>query len=160
MIAGVHVVGQTFIPDSRGVVYHYCKRGDDHWPETPGEVYFSECFPDAVKAWHRHKRMTLRYFCVQGVALLGLIDDRQNSPTYGEQMRITMGPKTSTDHVMVVIPPLVWNGFRVHPEALPDRHVLMANFTDLPHDPDEIERVEPDFFKDQGWQWGSYEVGW
>jgi dTDP-4-dehydrorhamnose 3,5-epimerase len=52
------------------------------------------------------------------------------------------------DFVLVTIPPLVWNGFK----GEGGDPALVANCATLPHDPDEIERVDP-FDNDIPYDW-------
>ena len=49
-----------------------------------GEIYFSYTYPGAIKAWHKHKEMTLTYAAVSGKIKLVLFDDRIESPTKGK----------------------------------------------------------------------------
>ena len=65
MIDGVMVVPLEQIPDERGKVMHMLKCTDPHF-EQFGEIYFSVGFPGAVKAWHKHKTMTLNNAVVSG----------------------------------------------------------------------------------------------
>jgi dTDP-4-dehydrorhamnose 3,5-epimerase len=37
------------------------------------------------------------------------------------------------------VPPLVWNGFK----GVGDKMALVANCATIPHDPQEIERLDP-----------------
>jgi dTDP-4-dehydrorhamnose 3,5-epimerase len=52
------------------------------------------------------------------------------------------------NHALVTIPPLVWNGFKGEGGA----PALVSNCATLPHDPDEIERIDP-FDNDIPYNW-------
>ena len=65
MIEGVQVIALKRIPDERGTILHFMSRTDPHFKEF-GEVYFSTVYKDALKAWHRHRDMTLNYVCPFG----------------------------------------------------------------------------------------------
>ena len=101
-----------------------------------GEIYFSTVYPNVVKGWHIHTRMTLNYAVVDGMIKLVLYDDRKNSSTKGELMEIYMG---EDNYVLVTIPPLVWNGFK----GIGVKTAILANCSDIPHDPTEIKRMDP-----------------
>jgi dTDP-4-dehydrorhamnose 3,5-epimerase len=135
MIQGVQVIPLTTILDERGMVRHMMRRTDPHFREF-GEIYFSVIFPGAIKAWHRHKKMELNYAVVSGNIKLVLWDGRKGSSTQGQTQEIFMGE----DHyVLVKVPPGVVNGF----VAIGNERAIVANCATLPHDPAEIERLDP-----------------
>jgi len=136
MIDGVQVNPLRQILDERGKVMHMLRR-DSNWFTEFGEIYFSTVKPGAVKAWHIHKKMILNYAVPIGKIKLVLYDDRDSSPTKGEIQEIFLGPD---DYNLVVIPPLIWNGFK----GVGSITSLVANCASIPHDPAEIDRVEPD----------------
>ena len=133
-IKGVEIKKLTVIPDERGAIYHML-RNDDAIFEKFGEIYFSKAFPGVVKGWHIHKEMTLMYSVVVGMAKLVLYDDRQDSPTKGNLMEINIG---EDNRLLVKVPPQVWNGFK----CISDTPVIVANCATLPHDKNEIIRLD------------------
>jgi dTDP-4-dehydrorhamnose 3,5-epimerase len=135
MISGVQVKPLAQIPDERGKVMHMLRRDEPDF-QGFGEIYFSCIYPGAVKAWHCHAKMTLRYAVPVGHIKLVLYDDRAGSPTKGEVQEIFLGPD---NYCLVTIPPLVWNGFRGIGTAM----ALVANCATIPHDPQEIRRKDP-----------------
>jgi len=135
VIKGVEIHPLRQIPDERGRVMHMLRR-DDPWFREFGEIYFSVVYPGAVKGWHLHRRMTLNYAVVSGSIRLALYDDRPDSPTRGEIQEILTGDE---HYALVTIPPGVWNGFR----SAGAEPAIVANCADLPHDPDEIVRLDP-----------------
>jgi len=156
VIEGVQINPLKIIADERGTVRHMLKASDDAFVGF-GEIYFSTIKPNAVKAWHLHKRMRLAYACVVGQIAVGLVDGRDGSKTKGDQMVVYL-PSPEVDpegYVLLVIPPGVWNGFRV-PENI-DREAIVANCTDIEHDPAEIVRVPPMYFPFD-FSWGKYDV--
>jgi dTDP-4-dehydrorhamnose 3,5-epimerase len=134
-IAGVSIRPLARLPDERGVVLHMLRR-DDPWFEQFGEIYFSMVYPGVVKGWHRHRRMTLNYAVVSGMIKLVLYDDRAGSATCGRVQEIFMGEH---QYVLVTVPPMVWNGFK----GLGSATATVANCATEPHDPGEIERLDP-----------------
>lgn len=135
LIEGVQVVPLRRIPDERGTVYHMLKRTDQHFKEF-GEIYFSTVYPDVVKAWHRHREMTLNYACVFGRVKLVLYDEREGSPTRGNLFEVFLG---EDNYALVVIPPDVWNGFK----GMSAPHAIIANCCTHPHDPARSIRLDP-----------------
>lgn len=103
--------------------------------ERFGEIYFSTVHPGAVKAWHRHRQMTLNYAVVIGEIKFVLFDDRPDSPTRGELQEVFISPE---NYSLVTVPPLIWNGFK----AIGSGSAIVANCSTLPHDPNEIERLD------------------
>ena len=135
MIDGVKITPLRQIPDERGVVMHMLKRTDDVF-EIFGEIYFSGVNPGAIKAWHMHKEMTLNYAVPIGQIKFVLYDDRPQSPTKGTLQELFIGNR---NYVLVTVPPMVWNGFK----GLGDAMSLVANCASIPHDPNEISRMDP-----------------
>ena len=135
MIKGVAVHPLRRIPDERGMVMHMLRADAPHF-EAFGEIYFSTIYPNVVKGWHRHRRMTLNYAVVSGMIKLVLYDDREDSPTRSELMELFVGEQ---NYVLVTVPPLVWNGFK----GVGTTPAIVANCATIPHDPTEIERLDP-----------------
>jgi len=135
VIAGVEIHPLRQIPDERGKVMHMLRR-DDPWFAEFGEVYFSVVYPGAIKGWHLHARMTLNYAVPSGMIKLVIYDDREDSPTRGDVQEIFIGE----DHYALVrVPPGVWNGFK----GVGVKPAIVANCASIPHDPDEIVRLDP-----------------
>ena len=132
------------IPDERGAVFHML-REDSPVFERFGEIYCSTVYPGVVKGWHIHKRMTLNYAVPSGMVKLVCFDDREDSPTRGAVQELHVG---DLNYVLVTIPPLVWNGFKGEGTG----PALIANCATIPHDPDEIDRVDP-FDNDIPYDW-------
>lgn len=135
MIEGVLIKDLKRIPDERGFIMHMLRKDDPEF-EQFGEIYFSAVYPNAIKAWHLHKSMTLNYAVVMGMIKLVLYDDRQNSPTKGTLQQLFVGRQ---NYQLVRIPPGIWNGFT----AVGNEMALVANCATLPHDPGEIVRRSP-----------------
>lgn len=144
MIDGVKVIPLRQIPDERGKIMHMLKATDPHFIAF-GEIYFSCAWPGAVKAWHIHHRMTVNNAVIVGRAKLVLYDARPDSPTRGEIMELFIG---EDNYALVQIPPGIANGYK----AYGDRLVIMANCATHPHDPEEIEYVDP-FHNDIPYDW-------
>ncbi len=135
MIEGVQVNPLSIIPDERGMILKMLRRDDPVFREF-GEIYFSLIYPGVVKGWHIHKRMTLNYAVIAGLIKLVLYDDREDSPTHGEIQEVFLGRE---NYKLVTIPPMIWNGFK----GIGTQLAVVANCATLPHDPSEIERLDP-----------------
>lgn len=144
-IEGVIVKPLRKIPDERGCIYHMLRR-DDPIFEQFGEIYFSTAYPGAIKGWHIHKKMKLNYCVIQGMIKLVLYDDRDESETKGNLMELFIGEE---NYCLVKIPPQVWNGVK----NIDSKTAIIANCATLPHDPDEIDRLDP-FSEKIPYDWG------
>lgn len=144
MIDGVEINQLDIIPDERGMILKMLRNDDPGFQEF-GEIYFSTIYPGVVKGWHIHKKMTLNYAVISGSIKLVLYDDRKESPTKGEVQEIFLGRE---NYKLIIIPPMVWNGFK----GIGTEPAIVANCATIPHDPDEIERMDP-FDNDIPYSW-------
>lgn len=135
MIDGVIISPRKIIPDDRGKVLHMLKRTDPEF-QAFGEIYFSTIYPGVVKGWHLHREMVINYTVPVGMIKLVLFDDRPGSKTHGELQEIYLG---EGNHCLVKVPKLVWNGFK----GVGTTTAVVANCANIPHDPGEIERMDP-----------------
>lgn len=135
MIDGVLIHSLMQIPDERGKIMHMLRCDDPHF-EKFGEIYFSVIYPGVIKGWHLHKEMVLNYAVVFGLIKLVLYDDRTASSTNGQLQELFVG---EGNYVLVRVPPGVWNGFK----GIGISPAIVANCATLPHDPDEIMRMDP-----------------
>jgi dTDP-4-dehydrorhamnose 3,5-epimerase len=144
MIDGVVVSPRKIIPDERGKVMHMLKATDPEF-ERFGEIYFSFVYPGVIKGWHLHREMIINYAVPVGMIKLVLFDDRAGSKTKGELQEIYLG---EGNHCMVKVPVNVWNGFK----GVGTVPAVVANCASIPHDPKEIERMDP-FTKKIPYDW-------
>jgi len=135
MIDGVRITPLRQFPDERGRIMKMMTADDPGFAGF-GEIYFSCVYPGVVKGWHIHDRMTLNYAVVAGMIKFVLYDDREGSPTRGEVQEVFLG---ASNYVRVTVPPGVWNGFK----GIGGETAVVANCTDIAHDPDEIHRCDP-----------------
>ena len=143
-IDGVKIIPLRQIIDERGKIMHMMKSTDSHF-EKFGEIYFSTCWPNTIKAWHIHKRMTVNNAIVSGRAKLVIYDPRENSQTKGNLMEIFLG---EDNYKLVQIPPGLANGYK----SFGDKLTILANCANLPHDPDEMIKIDP-FNNDIPYDW-------
>jgi len=148
MINGVTVKKLDKTEDERGAIFHMLRSDDPEFKEF-GEIYFSKVYKGYVKGWHIHEKMTLNYAVVNGNIRLVLYDARDGE-TKGELMEIEMG---DDNYVLVSVPPGVWNGFK----GL-TKEALVANCATMPHDPEEIKRMDPKS-NEIPYDWGKIKEG-
>jgi dTDP-4-dehydrorhamnose 3,5-epimerase len=122
------------ISDDRGAVMHML-RADGPQFAGFGEIYFSVINPGAVKAWKRHREMTLNLCCVSGAVRLVVVDAE-----CGTVREIDLGPDSSETYVLVTVPPGRWTGFT----CTSSTPAVLANCASLPHDPAEADTLAPD----------------
>jgi dTDP-4-dehydrorhamnose 3,5-epimerase len=132
------------IADERGAVFHMLREDSPVFTRF-GEIYFSLVYPDVVKGWHVHSEMTLNYAVPVGMIKLVCYDDRADSPSKGVVQELHIG---ELNYALVTIPPRVWNGFK----GIGSQTALVANCATTPHDPGEIQRVDP-FINDIPYDW-------
>ena len=89
--------------------------------------------------------MILNYAVVSGNIKLVLYDDRPGSTTEGNVMQLFIG---DNNYSLVKIPPMIWNGFK----GVGTNMAIVANCSSIPHDPSEIERMDP-FSETVPYQW-------
>jgi len=123
------------ITEQRGAVLHMLKNDSPLFMGF-GEIYFSEIKGGVVKAWRRHLKMTQHIAVPVGAIRLVIYDDRTGSRTKGQLAEILTG--RAGDYCLVRIPPMLWYGF----QGMNKSTSLIANCTDIPHDPEEIERLD------------------
>jgi len=136
-IEGVIIQPLKQIADKCGPVLHMLKN-DSRLFKQFGEVYFSEIHSGLVKAWKRHKKQSQNLVVPLGEIWLVIFDDRPNSNTHRKIAQYKLGrPK---DYRLIHIPPMLWYGF----QGIGDQTSMIANCTDLSHDPEEMESLSAD----------------
>lgn len=132
-LPGVVIQPLKQIQDERGAVLHMLRRDSPLFLGF-GEIYFSQVNPGMVKAWKRHRLMNQHFAVPVGQIRLVLCDDRA-SPGQFQIQELLLG---RPDHYSLIrIPPGLWYGFQGW-SATP---ALVANCTDLPYDPGEVESL-------------------
>jgi len=135
MIEGVFIKQLRQIKDERGSVMHML-RCDSPLFNKFGEIYFSVVNPGTVKAWKKHFKSTQHFAVPVGKIKLVIYDDRKDSLSYQKLDAFEIGV---SNYYLVKIPPGIWYGFK----GLSSFPSVIANCTDLPHDPTESKNLEP-----------------
>ena len=134
MIEGVELTPLEIIPGELGDVLHAIKRTEPSYSGF-GEAYFSTINKGAIKAWKRHYKMTLNIVVPCGEIKFVLYDDRPDSPTHGDINEFILSLQ---NYQRLTVPPMVWLGFK----GLSNGLNMLMNVSDIPHDPDEYDRID------------------
>jgi dTDP-4-dehydrorhamnose 3,5-epimerase len=132
MIDGVRLTPLKQIATPNGDVYHAMKQSDPGYNGF-GEAYFSSIKPGTVKAWKRHRRMTLNVVVPVGAIRFVVHDDRAESPTASETWSIVLSLQ---NYCRLTIPPGLWFGF----QGVAADDSMLLNLADIEHSPDEGEQ--------------------
>ena len=135
MIEGISISPRRQLPDERGTVMHMLKSSDAAFAGF-GEVYFSTVKQGAVKAWKRHREMTLNIICLYGAVRFVCFDSRSASSTVGVVQEIALTAEPS-GYVLATIPPGIWTGFA----GVAEGESILCNCANMPHDPTESDRL-------------------
>ena len=136
MIDGVLTTPVKIISTAGGEVLHAMKQTDTGACGF-GEAYFSMVEAGFIKAWKRHRLMTLNLVVPVGKIRFVMFDDRQGSQTEGLIESVCLSRE---NYLRLTIPPYVWMGF----QGLGKRENMLLNIADIPHKPDEADRLDLD----------------
>ncbi len=134
---GVEVHKLKRISVKGGDVQHFLKNTD---PSFLGfnEVYFSRVDFEEVKAWKRHRKMTLNLAVPFGEVKFVFLNNCDNT-----FKQILIGESA---YFRLTVSPGVWFGF----QGLNEPTSLVASLIDTPHNPEEVDRKERDSI---GFKW-------
>jgi dTDP-4-dehydrorhamnose 3,5-epimerase len=105
-----------------------------------------------IKAWHYHHKQTDWWYICGGHARVGLIDNREESKTYGKIVDFIMGDDTEDSQIVCVkIPPGVLHGCRVLSES-----ANLLYITSQIYDPKDEGRI-PFNASEINFDWGNEE---
>ena len=139
MIKNVILTPLKIITGELGDVLHAIKQDETSFCGF-GEAYFSTVKKNTVKAWKCHQRMTLNLIVPCGEIKFVLYDDRISSPTFGEIYEVILSRQ---NYQRLTIPHMVCFGFK----GLGDGLNMLLNIANIPHDPNESEKMNIDHIK-------------
>ncbi len=96
-----------------------------------GEAYFSWIKAGAVKAWKKHKRMTLNLVVPIGFVRFVFLFPKSNQNFRVEDIG-------ESRYVRLTVPPGIWFGFK----NLSQSPSLVLNIANMQHEPNEVERLK------------------
>jgi dTDP-4-dehydrorhamnose 3,5-epimerase len=132
MIKDVLITPLDIIETPGGKVMHAMKKTDVGFVDF-GEAYFSNIEYNSVKAWKRHREMTLNLVVPIGKIRFILFDDSICDNEKFQEVVIS-----KSNYCRLTIPPMVWMGF----QGLSEGGSTLLNIADIEHDPDEVDRKE------------------
>lgn len=136
MIEGVIVTPQKIISTDGGDVFRGLKSSDLGFLGF-GEAYFSTIRPGAIKAWKRHRKVTLNILVPIGVIKFVLYDDRTNSISRNELQEETLSRE---NYCRLTVPPMIWVGFK----GVSGENSMLMNIINIAHDAKEADNAEID----------------
>ena len=130
MINDVLLTPLDIIETPGGDVMHAMRKIDSGFNGF-GEAYFSEVSFNSIKAWKRHKEMTLNLVVPIGKIKFVLFDDREGSNNQFQEVTI------SRDYYCrLTVPPMVWLGFK----GLSKTGSMLLNIANIGHDQLEVDK--------------------
>ena len=130
MIKDVVITYLDVIDTPGGNVLHAMK-GSSAGYSGFGEAYFSQVDKGAVKAWKRHKKMTLNLVAPVGAIKFVLFDDRDMSNIQFQEIIISRD-----NYCRLTVPPMIWMGF----QGLSDDGSMLLNIANIEHDAYEVDK--------------------
>tara|TARA_B110000238_G_scaffold105135_1_gene114521 strand:+ start:217 stop:648 length:432 start_codon:yes stop_codon:yes gene_type:complete len=131
MIKGVIVSPLNLIDTPGGFVMHAMKETSIGFAGF-GEAYFSQVHNGSIKAWKRHKEMTLNIVVPIGEIKFVLFDDRNGLRQFQEIII------SRNNYCRLTIPPMIWLGF----QGLSVDTSTLLNIANIEHNPKEVDRLE------------------
>jgi dTDP-4-dehydrorhamnose 3,5-epimerase len=130
MIKDVLITKLDVIDTPGGNVMHGMKETSTGYAGF-GEAYFSQVDRGAIKAWKRHKKMTLNLIVPVGEIRFVLFDDREVSNTQFQEVIIS-----KDNYCRLTVPPMIWMGF----QGLSGDGSMLLNIANLEHNPNEVDK--------------------
>ena len=137
-IDGIKISPLKQIAVPGGNVFHAMKNSDKGYNGF-GEAYFSNIEPKVIKAWKRHKEMTLNLIVPVGEIMFVLFDNRdeKSKPIF---KKFIIG---QSNYKRLTIPPNVFVSFK----GLNKKMNLLLNIANIEHDPNEAVNIDLDEIK-------------
>ena len=130
MIKDVIVTHLDVINTLGGNVMHGIKSTSDGYAGF-GEAYFSQIDKGAIKAWKRHKEMTLNLMVPVGEIRFILFDERKVSNTQFQEIVIS-----KNNFCRLTVPPMILMGF----QGLSDGGSMLLNIANIEHNVHEVDK--------------------
>ncbi len=130
MIDGVLLTPLPIINTPGGDVLHAMKKIDLGFNNFE-EAYLSEIQQDQIKAWKRHKKMTLNLIVPSGKVRFVLKNTKENCHPKFQEFTLSRD-----NYSRLTVPPMIWFGF----QGISKSPGLVLNIANLMHDSSEVER--------------------
>ena len=118
-----------------GNVMHGLKSSDKYYKGF-GELYFSWIMPRKVKAWKKHKLMTMNLFVPHGLVKFVLFNEK--NPDSFNEVILGNSHERINSYKRLMIKPNTWFGF----QGIFSSESLVINLADIEHNPLEVEKID------------------
>lgn len=128
--------------DDRGYLIEIVRAVDPHFTKF-GQVYLvGDLAPGIIRAFHKHEVLWDWFFISHGAAKFVLVDDRRESPTFGQMNILVSYARTPC---LIAVPPGVYHGWM----SLENDTQMISVASEVYNraKPDEV-RIPPDSFGD------------
>ncbi len=132
-IKGMIITPMEIVSVTGGDVLHGLKLDDPGYIGF-GEAYFSTVNTGVIKAWKRHRKMTMNIVVPYGCVRFVIYNDRETDPTQHSFQQVVL---SRDNYFRLTVPPMVWMGF----EGLGVNENILLNISDIKHSPDEVDRL-------------------
>ena len=129
MISDVLITPLNIIDTPGGNIMHAMKEIDEGYSGY-GEAYFSKVDSGYIKAWKRHKEMTLNIIVPIGKIRFVLFDDRVGQVNEFQEIILS-----NNNYSRLTVPPMIWMGF----QGLHSDESILLNIANIKHNPEESE---------------------
>jgi dTDP-4-dehydrorhamnose 3,5-epimerase len=130
VIDDISITPLSIINTTGGKVLHAMKNNESSFASF-GEAYFSEIEPNAIKAWKRHRKMTLNLIVPIGKIRFVMFDDRKEAKNQFQEIIISR-----KNYYRLTVPPMIWIGF----QSLSYNNSMLLNIASILHNPKEFDR--------------------
>ena len=117
-----------------GNVLQGLKSSDRHFKGF-GELYFSWIMPKKVKAWKKHKLMTMNLIVPHGLVKFVIFDEKK--PDEFNEVILGNSHEKINSYKRLIIEPNLWFGF----QGIGNMMSLVVNLAGIEHDPNEAEKT-------------------
>lgn len=107
-----------------------------------GQINYSVQYPGVIKAWHRHRRQTDFWLCVQGHLRVGVFDEASD-----RAWALVIGERNQG---VVIIPPSLWHGAN----TVGDQSAGLLYYVTHAYDPANPDEDRRPFDSVAGFPWG------
>lgn len=129
--------------DERGHLTEIFREDWEIYTDRPQMSYYSMSYPGIIRAWHRHSRGQIDYFiCPKGRILVGIYDDRADSPTKDELDTFIIGEHNQK---VIRVPGDCWHGFKV----VGNESAFLVNFPTKLYDYDDPDEEQLQYDTDK-----------
>jgi len=141
--------GELLHDEIEGLIIHYTKPIEDErgelveiyrpsWDISPDPMVFAYAVttrPNVIRGWGFHKLQDDRIFVNRGVVLWAFFDNRENSPTYKNFVKVTVSER---NRALIIIPKGVYHAVK----NIGTEEAQFINFPTKPYD-----RASPDKYR-------------